>query len=185
MKRLLAIFLVLLPCCESSDKPQLSLTNEQAVYESVALTSINSMSKEIVVLNKTNVIWFQEKSLEKIKKFTNRKYPGEAKTFNAPEILIDRIHASNQKIHGLNWNPIIVNGRLEAAEKHAPFKKGPLKETYSYYSFSRAAFSNDKKHALVKFTYHCHALCGGEWLVYLIFEENQWKVTQTLTIWIS
>jgi len=185
MKNILILSILFLSGCESSNKEPLTLTNEQAVYESVALKFINSMSKKIIVLNKTNGSWFQNQRLSQIKEIATKEFRGEIKSFDVPPILLERIHASNQKAHNINWNPIIVNGKLEPAENHAPFKKGPLQEKYSYYSFSRVAFTNDNKSALVKFTHHCFTLCGGEWLVYLKFEENQWKFIQSLTLSIS
>lgn len=171
--------------CERSNKPQLTLTNEQAVYESVALMYIKSMSKEVKVLNKTNGIWFQNNSFSELVKRTTWKENNEIVSFKAPKALLESLYNENQKNEEINWKPIIVNGILVPAEKHVPFNKVYKTEAYSYYSFSRVSFSNDKKGALVKFTHHCSPLCGGEWLIYLNFIENQWEITQGLVLWVS
>ena len=185
MKPYLIILSIFLFGCESPEKEPLSLTHEQAVYESVALKYINSMAKEVKVLNKTNGIWFQNHTLSELKDRSTWKEYGKEIHFKAPELLLERLYALNQEIKDINWSPIIINGILEPADNHSPFKSGPRNEQSSYYSFSRVAFTGDKKTALVKFTHHCPALCGGEWIVYLEFEEQRWSIVDAIALWVS
>ncbi|MCP3851663.1 MAG: hypothetical protein GY694_15690 [Gammaproteobacteria bacterium] len=186
MRIILLLISLFLMGCEFSNKEPLTLTSEQAVYESVALKYINSMSKEIKVLNKTNGIWFQRHSLNELKERATWEEYGKTIEFKAPEHLLEKLFSLNQEIEEINWSPIIVNGQMEPAENHAPFKSGPRNEiTSSYYSFSKIAFSSDEKHALVKFTHHCPVLCGGEWIIYLNLVDQKWNIVDAVALWVS
>jgi hypothetical protein len=186
MKFLLLLTTIILFGCDFSSKPLLKLTKEQAVYETVSLKYMNSMVKEIKVLNRTNGVWFQEHTLEELKGVLNNKEYGVKQYFKAPLSMIENLYAYNNiESQDIDWDPIIVNGKLVSAEEHYPFNEKTERKEYSYYSFSVMVFSEDEREALVKFTHHCPVLCGGEWIIYLNFEDNQWKIIDTRALWIS
>jgi hypothetical protein len=175
MKTLIFLLFTFLFGCESTDKTPLTLTNEQAIYETVALKYISSMVKDVNILDETDGTWFQEHSLDELKEWAISKTDDE-ENFLAPEKMLQQLYEFNQSNDDINWVPIIINGTLISAEN---FQINP-----DYISFSKVAFSNDRKHALVQFTHHC-VLCGGAWIVYLTFENQQWQIIQEWALYLS
>lgn len=175
MKTLYLILCTFLLGCESTNKAPFTLTSEQAVYETVALKYIGSMVKEVNVLDKTDGTWFEKHTLDELKEWAISKKDDE-KNFLVPDKMLEQLYEFNQISEDINWVPIIINGTLTSAEN--------IQINADYISFSKVVFSNDKKHALVQFTHHC-VLCGGAWIVYLTFENQQWQIIQGWALYVS
>jgi hypothetical protein len=194
---LLSIFFIaLLAGCDS--KPEVKVTNTQAIYETIFLKVIGNTYNKYHLVETTESAWFI-------------KHPYETEDWNTlldssdaitPE-LIKELYRVNASSLPLNWTPFLTNAKFLPShyndgpsqienhcfveEKDATIDIRSNGSYYrSYYSISNVAFSSNNETAIVKYSRHCAPLTGaGEFIVVLQRINKQWQVIGGINLWIS
>lgn len=195
---ILTLSIVMLSGCDS--KPPMKLTMEQAVYEALFLKISKDAHSKYYVAEVNESDWFKKNPLD------NKVWEKSLKELGNINIgLVKELYKINQKSTSINWVPFITNGKLLPSEyvigvdpgfsgKNClvPKNKANIdvrtndKYMRSYYTVSKVAFSTDQKTALLKVSRHCAPMSGGsEFFVTFKFQDNQWKMVGSRTLWIS
>ena len=201
MNRVIYISLAFVALLGCAPKPTVTVTPEQAVYESLFLKIIGDARTEYFLVESTESHWF------KTNPYVSEEWE---KHFSAEDGLsaeiIKSLYASNVESTSLSWSPFLTNAKLLPSRYNKPARsvkqqelclveegKGNIsirtkdgKGYRSYYTVSKVAFSEGGELALVKYSRHCAPLSGaGEFLVVLQFIENGWSVVSGKVLWIS
>ena len=201
-KRLLISLCLLVLLCPSCDtKKPIALTPEQMVYESLFFEVVGSTYKNIYVAAATDSSWFSDNPIDEIRE---RALQNGAKLLSSE--LLTKLYQLNSSSEPIDWMPIMVavtflpqefadspNNSSTDSRCLVPRDSDGIgvyakdgQRFRAYYTVSRVAFDERANTALVKLGYHCAPLSGaGEWLLAVSFVDNQWKVTESILLWIS
>lgn len=173
---------------------------EEQVYESVFHYITNSSVKKVYIANATDRYWFERNSIKDVQKYLQK-----SELAKMPDGLLESLYEKNSIPHVITWKPIMITS--EFLPKEYALNKGKVGKGYnclvnmnegnigirinnhsyrSYFTISKAAITDDKKHALIKIGRHSAPMRGaGEWLLELEKIGLEWKVAGGLNFWIS
>lgn len=190
--RILCILLVgLLLGCDS--EPPDAATAEQAVYESFFEVVAGEGNPLLFLAAATENDWFKANPFEE----------GEWDDYlddlgGIPIDLVEELYRVNRDSVPIGKNPRPANveflpARSGGEERCLVGEDEPHIGVRSqggyyraYYTVSRVAFSQDRTHALLKYSRHCAPLSGGgEFFAAFRLEGQQWQVIGGRMLWIS
>jgi len=173
---------------------------ERAVYASFFVASGGAHDEPLYVVAATDAAWFAENSFN-----ADEWVPWLPHLGGIPMALVEELYRVNRTTVPIAENLSPANVVLLPADYQPPDtsdydlrcllekedwpKSGkddePDCDPQIYVTVSRVAFSRDRRHAMLKYYYHCRGLCASEGFVAFERDGQHWRQIGTRLLWIS
>jgi len=193
------VLAVFLPAGCGSTPPDVAVA-ERAVYDSFFAAQVGERNLPAYVVAATDAEWFAEN-------------PFRADDWIPPRLaglggismeLVEELYRVNRKSAPIAADPPPANVRFLPADYAPPAPSSydlrclggedlpppaadgePDCDFQDYFTVSRVAFSRDRRHAMLKYLYHCLDLCSREGFAAFEWDGQRWREIGTRLLWIS